>query len=123
MYQMTGYCWLCGRNGANDPLDVHHIFGGALRSKSEQYGLTVLLCHKRCHIFGPDAAHSSAETQRALKKFGQRFAMDRYGWDIDDWRAEFGKNYLDDEEIAQLDTTEPETADIGFALTAEVLPW
>ena len=25
-------CWLCGRNGADDPLDVHHIFGGANRA-------------------------------------------------------------------------------------------
>lgn len=38
-------CWLCGRNGTAEPLDKHHIFGGAYRKKSEKYGLTVYLCH------------------------------------------------------------------------------
>lgn len=89
------YCWLCGRNGTEDPLDRHHIFGGALRGKSERYGLTVDLCHNSCHIFGPDAVHNNLDTMRALKKFGQRRAMVRYGWDIDDFRREFGRNYLD----------------------------
>ena len=32
-------CWLCGRNGTAEPLDKHHIFGGAYRKKSEKYGL------------------------------------------------------------------------------------
>lgn len=31
-------CWLCGKNGNGDPLELHHIFGGAMRSKSEKYG-------------------------------------------------------------------------------------
>lgn len=30
-------CWLCGRNGTAEPLDKHHIFGGAYRKKSEKY--------------------------------------------------------------------------------------
>lgn len=37
-------CWLCGRNGNGDPLECHHIFGGAMRKKSEKYGLKVYLC-------------------------------------------------------------------------------
>ena len=59
-------CWLCGRNGAEDPLDVHHIFGGANRKLSDRFGLTVYLCHERCHIFGPEAAHRSGETAERL---------------------------------------------------------
>ena len=43
-------CWLCGRNGTAEPLDKHHIFGGAYRKKSEKYGLTVYLCHGSCHM-------------------------------------------------------------------------
>ena len=35
---MPRACWLCGRNGASDPLDAHHIFGGANRKLSEKYG-------------------------------------------------------------------------------------
>ena len=56
-------CFLCGRNGADDPLDKHHIFGGAYRKKSERYGLTVYLCHDRCQPdyrrFCMDEGHDS----------------------------------------------------------------
>lgn len=90
------YCWLCGRNGSGDPLDTHHIFGGANRSKSDRYGLTVKLCHSRCHIFGKYAVHHNADTMRELHEYGQRLAMARYGWSVDDFRKEFGKNYLEE---------------------------
>ena len=57
-----GVCFLCGRDGTEDPLDFHHIFGGnaADRKKCERYGLKVRLCHGRCHIFG--VAHVRDET-------------------------------------------------------------
>lgn len=87
-------CWLCGRNGAADPLDRHHIFGAANRDKSEHYGLVVYLCHKRCHIFGPQAAHNNAETAKALRQYGQRKAMEENGWSTEDFIKEFGRNYL-----------------------------
>lgn len=87
-------CWLCGRNGAGDPLDRHHIFGGAYRKKSEQYGLWVPLCHDRCHVYGPDAAHQSKETRRELHRYGQRKAMADNGWTVEDFIREFGRNYL-----------------------------
>lgn len=53
-------CFLCGRNGAQDPLDRHHIFPGPYRKKSERYGLVVYLCHNRCHIFAKTAVHNNA---------------------------------------------------------------
>ena len=46
-------CFLCGKNGAADPLERHHIFGGPNRGKSEKYGLVVLLCGEECHRNGP----------------------------------------------------------------------
>lgn len=59
-------CWLCGRNGASDPLDEHHIFEGwGNRRVSVEYDITVPLCHDRCHIFGRDAAHNSKATADA----------------------------------------------------------
>lgn len=91
------YCWLCGRNGHDDPLDKHHIFGGAYRKKSEKYGLTVLLCHHRCHIFGKEAAHQNAETMQMLHEYGQRKVMAEQGWTKERFIAEFGKNYVEDE--------------------------
>lgn len=44
-------CFLCGRNGSQDPLDRHHCFKGSLRKKSEQYGLVVDLCHHESAIY------------------------------------------------------------------------
>ena len=70
-------CWLCGRNGTAEPLDKHHIFGGAYRKKSEKYGLTVYLCHGSCHIFGEKAVHSCRETMDELHRYGQKMAS---GW-------------------------------------------
>lgn len=87
-------CWLCGANGGADPLDRHHIFGGALRGKSERYGLVVDLCHSRCHIFGPHAVHRNKETMQLLHRYGQRKAMAENGWTVEEFRREFYKNYL-----------------------------
>lgn len=87
-------CWLCGRNGAADQLDKHHIFGGPNRKLSEKYGLVVYLCHHRCHIFGKDAVHNSVDTMQELHEYGQRKAMEENGWTVDDFRDVFGKSYL-----------------------------
>ncbi len=101
-----GGCWLCGANGSCDPLDEHHIFGGANRKLSAKYGLTVRLCHSKCHIFGPNAVHNNAETMQQLREYGQRKAMCENGWSIEDFRSIFGRNYLDE----ALEEEEPESA-------------
>jgi len=88
-------CFLCGRNGAADPLDHHHIFGGAYRKKSDRLGLVVLLCHNRCHIFGPEAVHNNAETMQRIHEYGQRKAMKEQGWTVEQFIREFGRNYID----------------------------
>lgn len=87
-------CWLCGANGNSDPLDRHHIFGASNRKKSEKYGLVVYLCHNKCHIFGEFAVHNNRNTMQELHEYGQRKAMQENGWDVDQFRREFGKNYL-----------------------------
>ena len=86
-------CYLCGRNASADyfGLDEHHVFGGADRKTSEAYGLKVYLCHDHCHING---VHKKAKLNRALQRKVQEIAMKRYDWDMDTWRALFGKNYL-----------------------------
>lgn len=87
-------CWLCGANGCADPLDKHHIFGGANRKKSERMGLVVYLCHNRCHIFGEKAVHQDKDTMLKLHQYGQEKAMLENGWNTERFIAEFGKNYL-----------------------------
>ena len=107
-------CWLCGRNGCQDPLDTHHIFGGANRSLSGQLGATVRLCHDRCHIFGPEAVHNNRETAERLKAWGQKKVMEEQGWTRDEFRQVFGKNYLEEEWIKE------ERPSGSFALTIEI---
>lgn len=87
-------CFLCGMNTNLEPLDCHHVFGGANRRKSEKYGLKVYLHHRRCHIFGKESVHVNAEVDRALKQRVQKKAMDHYGWSVEDFIKIFGKNYI-----------------------------
>lgn len=89
-------CYLCGRSQreSGQHLDKHHVFGAALRSKSEQYGATVYLCHGTCHIFGENSVHKNAGVNNRLKAEAQKVLMDRHGWTVEDFRKEFYKNYL-----------------------------
>lgn len=87
-------CFICGQNPCGDSLDKHHIFGAALRSKSEKYGLTVYLHHNRCHIFGENAVHVNAKVNRKLQALAQREAMKKYNWTEEDFRKEFHRNYI-----------------------------
>ena len=77
-----------------DPLEQHHIFGGANRAKSERYGLKVWLCGNRCHREGVQAAHRNKRTQDKLHLYGQIKAMQEQGWTEEEFRREFGKSYL-----------------------------
>ena len=88
------HCYLCGKNASFEPLDWHHIFGGANKTHSEEYGLMVLLHHRSCHIFGKDSVHQNAETMKMLKAEAQRKAMQVYGMSIDEFIKIFGRNYL-----------------------------
>ncbi len=93
---MARECFLCGRNGSEDPLDRHHAFPGPYRNKSEKYGLVVDLCHYNCHIFGKLAVHKNAESMLYVKRYCQEKAMREQGWTTEDFIREFGKNYLEE---------------------------
>ena len=83
-------CYLCGRNGSMDPLEQHHIFGGANRKLSEKYGLKVWLCGDRCHRNGPEAVHKNKQVAVVLKAKGQ-IAFENY-YD-GNFLQIFGRNY------------------------------
>lgn len=116
-------CWLCGKNGCGDPLDKHHIFGGAYRDKSEKYGLYVDLCHESCHIFGRYAAHKNAETMEMLRKYGQIKAMKEQGWSVEEFIMEFGKNHLEPAELEELYAEEPECESSFCIIDGPELPF
>lgn len=86
-----GKCYICGRYCRTEE---HHIFGAALRKKSEKYGLKVDLCHS-CHNEPPNGAHFSRSVNTALKKQAQIEAMRKYGWTVEQFTKEFYKNYLE----------------------------
>lgn len=92
--QENKVCFLCGRNGFHDPLERHHIYGGAYRNKSEKYGMVVLLCGSRCHRNGENAAHKSKAVKDYLRAQGQRAAMEQLGWTKEEFIREFGRSYI-----------------------------
>lgn len=83
-------CFICRSRGW---LEWHHIFGGALRNKSEEYGLKVRLCHY-CHNEPPRGVHQNREIRRKLQAFAQKKAMQKYGWTTEEFIEKFRKNYL-----------------------------
>lgn len=92
---MEKVCWLCGKNGNGDPLEVHHIFNGNPNRKlSTKYNAVVYLCGNSCHRNGKYAVHQCKETREELQKYGQQKVMEEQGWDIDEFRRIFGHNYL-----------------------------
>ena len=122
---MTGECFLCGNY---ETVERHHLFGGPLRKKADRLKLTVYLC-PWCHQIDPDSAHKSAETRLYLHKYGQRKAMREQGWSVEDFVREFGKNYLDEDEIEELDASSAPAGQLsqggeGFRLVKGAeLPW
>lgn len=90
------HCFLCGKNGAVDRLERHHIFGGPNRQLSEKYGLVVYLCGESCHRNGKKSAHRNKDTMRMLHKYGQLKAMGENNMTAEQFRDIFGRNYLED---------------------------
>ena len=90
--QSTKECLICGRK---TELDRHHVFFGAgMKDKSEQYGLTVWLCHEEHHIFGENAIHRNADLCRSVQNWAQGKAMRHYHWTSADFISIFRKNYM-----------------------------
>lgn len=91
-------CFLCGRNGAGDPLEEHHIYNASNRSKSDKLGLTVYLCGNRCHRLGKYAVHNNAYVMNELKRYAQREFMASEGVGLVEFRLMFGKSYIGEDE-------------------------
>jgi hypothetical protein len=88
----TSKCLVCD---SRRWLEWHHVFGGALRSKSDRLGLVVRLCHY-CHNEPPDGVHQNRVIRRELQALAQKKAMQEYGWSVEDFIKEFYKNYLEE---------------------------
>ena len=86
----TDRCFICG---APRGLEWHHVYGGAMRDKSEKYGLKVRLCHY-CHNEPPNGVHQNRRIRMQLQELAQKKAMEHYGWSVEDFRKEFYKSYV-----------------------------
>ena len=86
----TERCFFCH---SRSWLEWHHVFGAALKKKSERYGLMVRLCHY-CHNEPPGGVHQNRERRRRLQAVAQKKAMEHYGWSVEDFIARYYKNYL-----------------------------
>ena len=87
-------CFLCGKNGAQDRLERHHVYGGANRGKSEEDGLWVWLCGNECHRNGKDAAHRNRDTMDRLHRAGELAYLETYNKTKEDFSSRYGRNYL-----------------------------
>lgn len=84
-------CYLCGANGAQDRLELHHVFGGPLRKLADADGLTVMLCGVRCHRLGKLSAHNNKTIRRMLQAEAQAKFEETHT--RAEWMARYGRNY------------------------------
>ena len=98
-----GKCFLCGKY---TQVEEHHAFPGPLRDKSDRYGATVDLCALECHREGKKAVHKCKESRLKVQKYCQKKVMREQRWTMEQWIWEFGRNYLDEEEVCQSVETE-----------------
>lgn len=69
------------------------FFGTGNRQKSIELGLVVFLAPEM-HNMSDYGVHFNKAFDYELKKIGQKAAMEKYNWTVEDFRREFGRNYL-----------------------------
>lgn len=116
MHSKDRTCYLCMklRNdyGIKRDLEEHHVsFGSANRKLSEKFGLKVYLCGVECHREGKESAHKNHDIALMLQQDAQRAFMRVYP--NLDFRAIFGKSYVEDEEEKPVHGHEFDV-DVGF---------
>ena len=77
----------------NAPVERHHIFGGAYRTKSETRGFVVPL-RPDLHPNGVFAGKDAKAIDTKLKQMAQEYYEAHYGT-REQFMQEFGRNYLD----------------------------
>jgi hypothetical protein len=69
------------------------FFGTGNRQKSIKLGLIVFLTPEM-HNMSDNGVHFNKAFDYELKQIGQKAAMEKYNWSVDDFRKQFGRNYL-----------------------------
>lgn len=82
------------RNHREDGLHRHEVFfGTANRQKSIRDGLVIFLTPEM-HNMSNKGIHFNRNFDIVAKKYAERAWLDYYGKTIEDFRKEYGKNYL-----------------------------
>ena len=81
-------CILCD----SPNVEIHHVFGGACRTLSEQCHLIVPLCKR--HHTGNEGVHFNPMLMDALHELGQKKFEEHYP--EQDFKTIFGRNYRRD---------------------------
>ena len=76
----------------NAPVERHHVFGGPYKKKSERYGFIAPL-RPDLHPNGVFAGKHGKEVDTRLKQMCQAYYEEHIGT-REEFREEFGKNYL-----------------------------
>lgn len=75
-------------------LHRHEVFFGTdNRRKSIELGLVVFLTPEM-HNMSNQGVHFNKAFDYELKKIGQKAAMEKYDWSCEEFREQFGRNYL-----------------------------
>lgn len=113
-----GYSELSGQYGA---LHRHHDFPGSRRDVSEKYGTTHMLTWYE-HEYDPNGPHQSRETRLKLQKESQMRIMVEQDWTVEQFRAEFGINVLDAEELAEVERRRHPEPEVNSFRLLEPIP-
>lgn len=87
---MDKLCYRCSMHGIKTPAaEMHHVFNGAMRKKSEKYGAVIPLC-RECH----NIYHTNAKEYQRLKASFQRKIMIDKDLTVEEFREIFKKSYI-----------------------------
>lgn len=92
----THRCRICGQYGVTQ---IHHIFAGRWRQRSEANDFVIELC-PMCHA----TAHGNAQFSKALKHDAQLEYLETHT--LDEWMELMGKSWIEEEELTALQLRE-----------------
>ena len=83
-------CFICGKYMSYG-IHCHHVFGGANRPHSHEYGLVVYLCPYH-HNMSDNSVHFNPKMREDLQAYAQRKFEEKHGHEK--FMSIFHKNYI-----------------------------
>lgn len=83
-------CFICGKYMSHG-IHMHHVFGGANRPHSHEYGLVVYLCPYH-HNMSDNSVHFNTRMKTDLQAYAQKIFEEHHGHEK--FMEIFKKNYI-----------------------------